>query len=98
MTKMNGSEKRIWGSGLEYVLAAALESGMDQIEIRLSCSGVTGEPEAHNLMSSLAKCGAHINRSGETLTAVVDKESANGLLRKDHEQDESMDARGASRD
>lgn len=74
---------KVWGSGLEYVLSAAFESGVDDIQLRLSTSGVSGEGSAHRLMANLAKCGAVVTRNGDTLIVSVSAQQASECLRID---------------
>ncbi len=76
---------KIWNSGLEYVLSAAFEAGVENIELRLSASGVTGEGNAHRLMANLAKCGATVTRDGDVLTVSVNDAQASECLRQDME-------------
>jgi hypothetical protein len=76
-------EKKVWNSGLEYVLCAAFESGVDTIELRLSASGVTGEGNAHRLMANLAKCGATVTQSGDIITVAVSPDQGSECLRRD---------------
>jgi hypothetical protein len=76
---------KVWNSGLEYVLSAAFEAGVDSIELKLSTSGLTGEGNAHRLMANLAKCGATVTRSGDILTVRVNGNQASECLRRDAE-------------
>jgi len=79
---------KIWNSGLEYILSAAFEAGIgiENIELRLSASGVTGEGEAHRLMANLAKCGAKVTQNGDVLTVSLRNEHASECLRRDSEK------------
>jgi hypothetical protein len=82
---MENTQTKIWNSGLEYVLAAAFEAGVDKIELRLSASGVTGEGNAYRLMANLAKCGAKVTRDGDILAVSVSDTQASECLRRDTE-------------